>query len=226
MAHKPSALAPVMLGKALSTSAKVTTTLVVGTVLARLYTQPPGAPDRALAFNPNPHSNGRASPVVGATGAKGTVDPAMYAAIDSPQGATLEMLHHTVLKRYRHGGVLPRTALDNLRLVTLELTAPLPMISIDALQARGDITPANFSWPRTDYTDTQAVAQKLYTRYKSASGLLWHSARGPSVVAVFYESRIPASAFRLRTAPVPLMTTDIGDFVAEVLAFHKIVIGA
>ena len=100
------------------------------------------------------------------------------------------------------------------------------MISIEALQARGDINPANFSWPRTDYTDTQAVAHKLYSRYKSASGLLWHSARGPSVVAVFYESRIPASTFKLRTASVPLMTTDIGDFVAEVLAFHKIVIGA
>ena len=221
MAHRPSALAPATLGKALGTSAKVTTTLVVGTVLARVYTQPATAPDRALAFNPN--STGRASPVADAAG---KIEPALYAAVDSPQGATLEMLHHTVLKRYRHGGVLPRAALDNLRLVALELTVLLSMISIEALQARCDITPANFSWPRADYTDTQAVAHKLYSRYKSASGLLWHSARAPSVVAVFYESRIPASTFKLRTASVPLMTTDIGDFVAEVLAFHKIVIGA
>ena len=224
MAHKPIAAAadtPVTLGKALGTPTRVVATLVAGTALARAYTQPATASDRALEFNPN--SSGRASPVADATG---KLEPALYAAIDSPQGATLEMLHHTVLKRYRHGGVLPRSALDNLRLVTLELTTPLSMISIESLQARGDVTPANFSRPRTDYTDTQAVAQKLYARYKSASGLLWHSARGPSVVAVFYESRIPASAFRLRTAPVPLMTSDIGDFVAEVLAFHKIVIGA
>ena len=224
MAHKPAAAAaytPVTLGKALGASAQVVTTLVAGTVLARVYTQPATAPDRALAFNPN--STGRASPVADTAG---KLEPALYAAIDSPQGATLEMLHHTVLKRYRHGGVLPRSAFDHLRLATLELTVPLSMISIEALQARCDITPANFSWPRTDYTDTQAVAQKLYSRYKSASGLLWHSARGPSVVAVFYESRVPASAFRLRTAPVPLMTTEIGDFVAEVLAFHKIAIGA
>ena len=224
MAHKPVAAAaytPVTLGKTLGASAQVVTTLVAGTVLARVYTQPATAPDRALAFNPN--STGRASPVADAAG---KLEPALYAAIDSPQGATLEMLHHTVLQRYGHGGVLPRSALEPLRLVALELTVPLSMISIEALQARGDITPANFSWPRTDYADTQAVAQKLYARYKSASGLLWHSARGPSVVAVFYESRIPAAAFRLRTAPVPLMTTDIGDFVAEVLAFHKIVIGA
>ena len=223
MAHKLSGAAPVTLGKALGASAEVVTTLMTGTVLARVYTQPAAAPERALAFNPN--STGRASPVANAD-AGGTLEPALYAAIDSPQGATLEMLHHTVLKRYRHGGVLPRTALDNLRLATLELTAPLSMISIESLQARGDITPANFSRPRTDYADTQAVAQKLYSRYKSASGLLWHSARGPSVVAVLYQSRTPSSAFKLRTAPVPLMTTDIGDFVAEVLAFHKIVIGA
>ena len=73
MAHKPSDTVPVTLGKALGASAQVVTTLVTGTVLARVYTQPATAPDRALAFNPN--STGRASPVADTAG---KLEPALY----------------------------------------------------------------------------------------------------------------------------------------------------
>lgn len=193
--------------------------LLIGTRLHRVYSQAPGAPARALSFNPN--SDGRASPVFTATGA---ADPALYAAVDSPQGAVLEMLYHTVLKKYPQGAVVPASIFAHLKLIALELTTPLRMISIEALQSDGILTPPNFSKPRTDYSDTQAIAQTLYTQHKKTAGLCWHSAQGPSVVAVLYESRMPTQALKKIGLPVPLMESNEADFVAEVLAYHRIVI--
>lgn len=193
--------------------------LPAGTRLARVYAQAPGQPARALAFNPA--SNGRASPVFSAGGVP---DPALYAAVDSPQGAVLEMLYHTVLKTYSHAAVVPAGIFSRLKLVHLETTTAVRLLSVEALQRNGVLNPPNFSQPRTDYGDTQAVAQALYTRYKKMSGLCWHSAQGPSVVAVFYRSRMAPNALKKVSRPVPLMASHLADFVAEVLAYHGIVI--
>lgn len=195
--------------------------LPAGTRLARVYSQEPKTPARALAFNPN--SNGRASPVLKATG---LADPALYAAVDSEQGAVLEMLYHTVLKKYASGAVIPLSIFSTLQLIQLELTAPIRLLSIEALQAAEVLTPPNFSLPRADYRDTQAVACALYTRYKKVAGLCWHSAQGPSVVAVLYESRMPRGALKIRKQAVPLMVSDVADFVTEVLAYHGIVLAS
>ena len=149
--------------------------LVRGTVLYRVYTRRAGEPDRALSFYRDSH--GRASPVLDASGKK---DPALYAAVDTAQGATLEMLYHTVLKKFRKGAVLPRSIFKDLRLVKIAVKQTLKLVSIEALQAAGDVAPPVFSLPRADYSDTQAVAQALYSRYRTASGLCWHSAQGPA----------------------------------------------
>jgi len=214
-------IGPVVLGTGggAGAPAKYSLHLPAATRLARVYSQPPNTPARALAFNPL--SDGRASPVVTAAG---LADPAMYAAVDSEQGAVLEMLYHTVLKKYPGGAVLPASVFAQLKIVRLELTAAVHLISIEALQRDGVLTPPNFSQPRTDYSDTQAVAKALYTQYKKAAGLCWHSAQGPAVVAVLYESRMPVGALKALKAPVPLMESDAADFVAEVLAYHRIVL--
>lgn len=166
-------------------------------------------------------SNGRASPVANA---KGVHDPAMYVAVDSQQGATLEMLYHTVLKKYPGGGVVPRSIFSRLKLVTLKLTAPIRLISVESLQAHGVITPPNFSSPRTDYSDTQVVAQSLYTRYPKAAGICWHSAQGPAVVAALFESRMPPGTLQKHSKVTSLFCAPMDDFIAELLAYHGLTI--
>lgn len=215
---KPSPIA-VSTGVGASAVSKYILNLPAGTRLARVYAQEPHASARALSFNPA--SNGRASPVFMASG---LADPAMYAAVDSQQGAVLEMLYHTVLKKFPHGAVVPASIFSHLKLVTLELTVALRLLSVEALQSHGILQPPNFSQPRTDYGDTQAAAHALYTRYKKVAGLCWHSAQGPSVVAVLYASRIPPSALKKVGQPVPLMASDVADFVLEVLAYHGVVV--
>ncbi|MBK7000561.1 MAG: RES domain-containing protein [Rhodoferax sp.] len=201
---KPSPIA-VSTGVGASAVSKYILNLSAGTRLARVYAQEPHAPARALSFNPA--SNGRASPVFMASG---LADPAMYAAVDSQQGAVLEMLYHTVLKKFPHGAVVPASIFSHLKLVTLELTVVLRLLSVEALQSHGILQPPNFSQPRTDYGDTQAAAHALYTRYKK--------------VAVLYASRIPPNALKKVGQPVPLMASDVADFVVEVLAYHGIVV--
>lgn len=212
---------PLVLGKGgdKAAAADCTLHLPAGTRLVRAYTQPPKTPARALAFNPN--SSGRASPVFGAAGA---ADPALYAAVDSEQGAVLEMLYHTVLKKYPQGAVLPVAVFANVKLLTLELTVGLELVSIEMLQRQGLLAPPNFSQPRTDYSDTQRVANALYARYPHTAGLCWHSAQGPAVVAVLYASRTPPAALKALKAPLALMKSDLADFVAEVLAYHGVVL--
>lgn len=193
--------------------------LPAGTLLARVYAQPVKAAARALAFNPL--SNGRASPVANV---KGVHDSAMYVSVDSQQGATLEMLFHTVLKKYPGGGVVPQSIFASLKLVTLKLTAPIRLISVESLQAHGIITPPNFSLPRTDYSDTQAVAQSLYNRYPKVAGICWHSAQGPAVVAALFESRMPPGVLQKHSKVTPLYSAPMDDFIAEVLAHHGLTI--
>lgn len=193
--------------------------LPVGTRLYRVYSQEPGTPDRALAFNPR--SDGRTSPVFSASG---VADAALYAAVDSPQCAVQEMLYHTVIKKYPAGGVVSSAVFANLQLLALQLTAPLSLISVEALQSDELLKPPNFSQPRTDYSDTQNVAQALYDHYPKTAGICWQSARGLAVVGVFYASRVPANAFKKIGRPLPLMQTEEADYVAQALAHHGIVI--
>lgn len=125
------------------------------------------------------------------------------------------------MKKFPHGAVVPVSIFSHLKLATLELTVALRLLSVESLQSHGILHPPNFSQPRTDYGD---VAQALYTRYKKMAGLCWHSAQGPAVVAVLYASRIPPNALKKVGKPVPLMASDLADFVVEVLAYHGVVV--
>lgn len=192
--------------------------LVPGTRLLRAYAQPPGAADRALSFNPN--SDGRASPVLRPTG---KADPALYAAVDSPAGAIVEMLFHTVLKHYRSGGSVASSVFDHIHLVELTTTVQIQLVSIDSMDKAGVIAPG-FDSPRYDsYADTQSDAQLLYEKYQDASGLVWTSARSLAYSAVLYESRTPEGALEVSQSPWRLRDdSDHYDYVLEVMEYHGI----
>lgn len=192
--------------------------LVAGTRLVRAYAQPAGAADRALSFNPK--SDGRASPVLTT---KGVPDPAMYAAVDSPAGALVEMLFHTVLKHYRSGGVITSSIFSETRLVELTVKEQLNLVSIASMEKAGIIA-EGFDSPRyDDYSDTQADAQLLYEKYPKTSGLVWSSARGLAYSAVLYESKTPKGALAVSRAPWRLLDdADHFDYVLEVLEYHGV----
>ena len=190
--------------------------LAKGTRLVRAYAQPPGAAPRDIAFNPA--SSGRVSPVLNL---KGNPDPAMYFAVDSAQGAVMELMYHTVIKRYPAGGVVPESIFENLHVVELVLQKSVKMVSIQVLQELGDI-PADFSSGTADYAQTRKIAQKQYALRKSAAGFTWHSARGSSVVGTWYETRVARGAFKLDSKPTSLMSSALSDFVDGFLAGHGI----
>lgn len=192
--------------------------LAKGTRLVRIYAQPPGAPPRDIAFNPA--SAGRVSPVLDR---QGNPDPAMYFAVDSSQGAVMELMYHTVIKRYPAGGVVPESIFENLQVVELVLQTSVKMVSIQVLQELGDI-PADFSSGTADYAQTRMIAQKQYALRKSAAGFTWHSARGSSVVGAWYETRVPRGTFKLGSAPALLMRSSLSDFVDSFLAGHGIAV--
>ena len=197
-----------------------TTHLVEHTTLVRVYSQPARTARRDIAFNP--YSNGRASPVHSKTGA---VDAAMYVAIDSAEGAAMEVLHHAFIKNCPpSGAVVPISKFADLRIVRLKLLTPIDLVSVELLQQKGVLAPPTFSAPRTDYTDTQDVSRNLYTLFPNAAGITWHSARGNAVVASLYESRMPKNAFKVIGKPVSLVDSDTWSFVLSQLAFHRILV--
>lgn len=210
---------PPNLAKHIGGKVNKTTHLVAQTKLVRVYSQPAGVARRDTAFNPL--SNGRASPVVDAVG---RADPAMYVAVDSPQGAAMEMLHHAFIKQYPMGAVVSRAKFADIRLAYLKLQVPVDLISVEALQNQQVLAPATFSAPRSDYTDTQAVAQQLYDLCPQAAGIAWHSARGNSVVAALYQSRLPKNALKVVGKPVALLDSEVCDFVLALLGHHNIIV--
>ncbi|WP_051242814.1 RES family NAD+ phosphorylase [Azohydromonas australica] len=169
------------------------------------------------AFNPNPASHARFSPL---RRPDGTVLPVMYAA-DRVEGALMETVFHEA-PCPSAGAHLQRADIEAKSLVLSQLNCSGPLTLIDlsstGLRRMGLLRSQVIDTNAVRYSATRALAQHLYERMPQAQGLLWMSRLfDQSRSVVLFADRIPVQHISVAALQRSVLDAGVEETIMDLI---------
>jgi hypothetical protein len=168
------------------------------------------------SFNPSPLGNARFSPI---RDSDGKIIPTLYAAT-SPQGALMETIFHDV--PYKPG--FKRVSVSRLAgkvSSTLIFQSNFQLIDLGKIGLRRlGVHPHDLiDTTKAHYPGTRNWAERLYTAYPEAQGLLWPSRQDDRARAVvLFGTRVSPSELHPADVSIPLIENGVVHELAKALA--------